>query len=128
MYISFTGVSIPQLDHNVSSISCWLFFFSLFGRLAVCIILQGCLLALRSYDLRPFSVFQKDSIFLFKVVGDTLMFFSSAPPLPQPSSFQLSPLFLSQLPFLPSELYTQPNRTLLFLPVRLGAAVAFQAL
>ena len=64
MHISFTRISTPQLDLNVSLVPHWLFFFSLFGRSAVCIISQGYLLVLRSHDLRLFSTLQKDGVFL----------------------------------------------------------------
>ena len=91
MHISFTRISTPQLDLNVSLVPHWLFFFSLFGRSAVCIISQGYLLVLRSHDLRLFSILQKGGIFLkyffpelleiFQCSLFPLFFFYNSPPL-----------------------------------------------
>ena len=125
IHISFTGISTPQLNSDISLISCQLFFFSLFERLAVCIVpwVCLCLLTLRSHDLELFSALQKNSVFLKYLILELLEVLQHSSLL-QLSFSQLSSSLLPQLLSLSFELYAQPDKTLLLLPVRPEAATA----
>ena len=123
MHISFTEISTPQLNPDISSVSCQLFFFSLFERPAVCIILWVCLLTLRSHDLELFSALQKNSVFLKHLILELLEVLQHSSLL-QLSFSQLSSSLLPQLLSLSFELHAQPDKNLLLLPVGLGAATA----
>ena len=72
MHTPFIGVNIFHFDIIDPLVSCRLFFFSFLGRLVVYVFLWEYLFVLGPYNLEFLSILQKDDIFCYHLIPESL--------------------------------------------------------